>query len=512
MRSWLLSLLLGLTAMWPAKLLAADIPVGALDGYKYVFVELPQYEGGVDRVGLGRLLIDKFRSDRTWVVVNDLSADQRASIDQSQVVVVQIEHSWGEMSLTNSVKLVCRDALGAVVVTVDAKSGMGLSVEGDLKKALNKAFERIQKARPRFDPAKVNDLASRFSTTPTFEMDEGALRQYLADNEGVLSPVEGIWTAVEGTYRLGIIRQGAHGRHIGWVLETRNPLWKPGMVKAKLEATATPGLYTAVYYAGDHREVGTTASIEAGVLSVPFTTPDGKQDVAKFIRNFPASGPAAPEEVPGGNSTGTGFAVSRNLLITCHHVIKNAKRIEIAFGAGKEVYPVDVVASDEANDLAMLRVLPDEKGKYPSLTPLVLSDAPSRPGERVFTVGFPLGDLLGEGLKVVDGTLAATEGLQGDPRMLQVSAPIQPGNSGGPLLDDSGRVIGVVVSSLNASYIYKTAGTLPQNVNFAVRSEYIKALSRSNSLAASSALTGLSRPDQVERMQQSVGQVRAFTR
>ena len=148
------------------------------------------------------------------------------------------------------------------------------------------------------------------------------------------------------------------------------------------------------------------------------------------------------------------------------------------------------------------------------MTPLALADSASvRLGEDVYTVGYPLGDLLGESAKVTTGVISALEGLQGDARTLQISVPVQPGNSGGPLFTANGLVAGVVVASLSAKVLYESSGVLPQNVNFAVRSDYVRTLLRqvapdqpSTPLAAS----GTDRAGQIELVRQSVGQIRAY--
>jgi S1-C subfamily serine protease len=318
---------------------------------------------------------------------------------------------------------------------------------------------------------------------------------------------------------LGFIRRGATDRVVAFVLESKNPLWLPKMLKATFDATAYPDLFTANCFMGNHESVGATAKISGGLLSIPVTA-SGKEDVITLVKNYPANisgGPgSSPAGEPVGSASGTGFVVGRNLIVTCNHVIQNAKRIEIAFDGAKDAFPLEVVVQDDANDLAVLRVLPNEKGTYPVLTAVPMADTSLvRLGQPVFTIGFPLGALLGEEVKVTDGSVSALSGLKNDPRMLQVSVPVQPGNSGGPLFDEHGSAVGVVVASLSASYLYQNTGALPQNVNFAVRSDYVLALLRrvaKDSPLTASPLTNVSRVDQIERLRRSVGQVRAFNR
>ncbi|MFZ2541390.1 MAG: trypsin-like peptidase domain-containing protein [Gallionella sp.] len=91
----------------------------------------------------------------------------------------------------------------------------------------------------------------------------------------------------------------------------------------------------------------------------------------------------------------------------------------------------------------------------------------------VFTLGYPLGDLLGGPPKYSGGSVTSLFGIKEDPRTLQIDNPVQPGNSGAPLFDTEGRIIGIVVSTLNAKFIFEEVGAIPQNVNFAIKIEYL---------------------------------------
>jgi serine protease Do len=101
----------------------------------------------------------------------------------------------------------------------------------------------------------------------------------------------------------------------------------------------------------------------------------------------------------------------------------------------------------------------------PSIKPTIL-------GEELYTLGFPLGDLLGAGHKVATGVLSSATGIEDDPRLFQISVPTQPGNSGGPVLNERGEVVGILASTLSVDYLYRKQGHIPQNVNFAIKSDY----------------------------------------
>lgn len=160
-------------------------------------------------------------------------------------------------------------------------------------------------------------------------------------------------------------------------------------------------------------------------------------------------------------ATGTGFVVSpQGHVLTNYHVIKGARQIKALGVKGA----LRLVASDPYNDLALLKL---------PFTPkeIVRFRAPSqkvRLGEAVVVMGYPLHGLLTTEINVTTGIVSALAGPGDDKRLLQITAPVQGGNSGGPLLDKSGLVIGVVVAKLNALRLAALTGEIPQNVNFAI--------------------------------------------
>jgi S1-C subfamily serine protease len=110
---------------------------------------------------------------------------------------------------------------------------------------------------------------------------------------------------------------------------------------------------------------------------------------------------------------------------------------------------------------------------FSGLTYIPLAPARSlRIGEPIFTVGFPATNLLGEEPKFTDGSASSLSGPGGDAIFFQMTVPIQPGNSGGPVINDAGLVVGVVTSTAAIRPFLSATGTLPQNINWAVKSEY----------------------------------------
>jgi S1-C subfamily serine protease len=162
-------------------------------------------------------------------------------------------------------------------------------------------------------------------------------------------------------------------------------------------------------------------------------------------------------------SSGTGFVVAPRQVMTNHHVAQGCSSMIARSASGQEI-AATVIAVDAQRDLALLRTEADAGPILPFRRPAAV-----RRGETVVTYGFPLAGLLSSGPTLTTGDVSALAGLGDNPRQIQISAPVQQGNSGGPLLDLRGHVVGVIVSKLNAQRIAQATGDIPQNVNFAVK-------------------------------------------
>jgi len=170
-------------------------------------------------------------------------------------------------------------------------------------------------------------------------------------------------------------------------------------------------------------------------------------------------------------SMGTGWALTQRHIVTNFHVINNMRNLRIVTAHQVEI-PVKVVVSDEDNDLVIL-LIQDESIQ---VTPLPLAQTQPRLGSQVFTIGYPHPNLMGTSPKLTRGLINATNGLADDPRSFQVSVPVQSGNSGGPLLNMHGEVVGVITSKLNSQKMFDRTGDIPQNVNYAIKIQQLNKL------------------------------------
>lgn len=171
------------------------------------------------------------------------------------------------------------------------------------------------------------------------------------------------------------------------------------------------------------------------------------------------AGRDAPGAIQDPSSSGSGFVVSKDgWLLTNAHVARACETILVG-----DHGPADGLILDETNDLALVHVT----GRVGA--PLAIASGMPRLGEDILAFGYPLRSILADSLNVTRGNVSSLMGLMNDKRYLQISAPIQPGNSGGPLVDLAGHVVGVVTAKLNAVAIADATGDIPQSINFAIR-------------------------------------------
>jgi S1-C subfamily serine protease len=200
----------------------------------------------------------------------------------------------------------------------------------------------------------------------------------------------------------------------------------------------------------------------------------------------------------GGGRSGTGWFVDRGLIATSLHVVAGRKDLSVITDSG-DTLPAELVSSDEQHDIAILSV--SGAGSIPALA---LASDEARVGAQVFTIGFPHTGVMGVKPKLTDGVISSQSGMQDDPTTYQISVPVQAGNSGGPLIDARGFVVGVVASKLSASAMQRATQDVTQNVNYAVKIGFVRQLAPN---ASGSAPAAGSREDLIERVQRSVVRV-----
>ena len=239
--------------------------------------------------------------------------------------------------------------------------------------------------------------------------------------------------------------------------------WTEGELKATLYPTSTPNLYKAKWIKTNKIENDNFyISFEQGTMNVL----SEKQERNLYIKMYPVvNNKTSPNTI----RSGTGFAITSNgLIVTNYHVVEEGKsfRIKGVKGNFSESYNAKVVAIDKNNDLAILKIK-DSKFQSTGSIPYVIKSRTSDVGENVFALGYPLRALMGDEIKLTSGIVSSKSGYKGDITLYQISVPVQPGNSGGPLFDNRGNLIGISAAKLGGD---------TQNVSYAIKSSYLLSL------------------------------------
>ena len=292
---------------------------------------------------------------------------------------------------------------------------------------------------------------------------ESSLKEHFKTN-GV-DQLEGIYenatkSKTSAKYKVGVIK-ATNGYKIIYLSGATNfEDWVAGDVKAKLTPTATSLLFkTEWYMANKASNSDLYISFEQGSMNVIW--PD---ETLLYIKLYPtaADNLSTTNNAP---SSGSGFAISSSgLIATNSHVISGASSIKVRGinGDFSKTYNAKLITEDKNNDLAIISI--DDKN-FTSIgsIPYLISNNNVDVGTSIFVLGYPLRATMGDEIKLTNGIISSKTGFQGDVTSYQLSAPVQPGNSGGPLFDDKGNIVGVI----NAKHLDT------ENVTYAVKSTYL---------------------------------------
>jgi S1-C subfamily serine protease len=229
----------------------------------------------------------------------------------------------------------------------------------------------------------------------------------------------------------------------------------------QFDLAAAGNVISSIEYCVD--KINTNGIASAGDFSNPKVKPSSANAAAKPQESAPEEPSDSGRMV---SVSGGGFVVSKNAhIVTNNHVVADCVGDIHGNLAGQAPVKLRVVSTDEENDLALLQGT--KKFKEKDIATIRASAVNS--GDQVVAIGYPLHGLLTSDLTVTTGIISSLAGVHNDTRFLQISAPVQPGNSGGPLHDSGGNIVGVVTAKLNALRIAKVTGDIPENINFAIK-------------------------------------------
>ena len=319
---------------------------------------------------------------------------------------------------------------------------------------------------------------------------ESELKNVIANNnDGIVGIYEK--TSGENRYKLACIKQD--GRYRLVYISGGASWWHTGEIKANLTETATMGLFKCEWYMAD-KSIEDDWYITFDGKAMETMDSDGDKDL--YIKMYPSVSTTTqqPQEW-----SGSGFALGNGYIVTNNHVTDNARKIIIKgvdgdFNTG---YSAQVVATDKVNDIAILRINDNHFTNFGTL-PYSVSSRMADVGEDIFVLGYPLTQSMGDEIKLTNGIISSRTGFQGDVATYQMSAPIQPGNSGGPMFDGKGNVIGIVCAH--------HAGA--ENAGYAIKTSYLKLLIESAGLnikfPTNNTISSLSLTEKVKRVKKYV--------
>jgi S1-C subfamily serine protease len=388
---------------------------------------------------------------------------------------------------------------------------------------------------------------------PTVYKNENDIRKYYDDNRDKLDPIEGIYTnresltvdgspvSTENPYRIAIVNRKAFSltdepsyEFIAIILESEYKEWTPGRIKAYIRLTAYQNMYECKWYMKEYNyekkdfnigKNGVVYSKTEKTKADGYGIPHHGLLETYLIRIYPLfdSRNLTNKKIDEKDTnilkgTGSGFVISKSgLIVTNYHVVIDGSKFEVAFPSKGLTRTAKIKMKDMQNDIAILEIenftATDILNKE---IPYSFADNSTvKVGQDVFTLGFPLGDIMGTTPRVASGNINSLYGLQDDPRLYQINNAIQPGNSGGALFNKKGELVGICVSGLNAKYFYENQGIIPQNMNFAIKGSYLKnlismmpdgdeILKRINTVKQSSL------EDQIEQLNPFIVQIRVY--
>jgi len=450
------------------------------DGYKYVYVPDLIYNEGIDIYDVSKFVREQLK-EKGFEIIDIKSPPKDLQENQCLLLQCLIKTSTGSAP----------DAFGGTATTgvveivlmncenVDVYKDIGTTQYGRpwnivFQKSVSRALKNLTYSyNPNSFKHEIKPLFPKVENT--YETDE-TLKEYFSSN--VLEPIEGIYKSYQsdnlGYYKIAIKKFGNIYKAI--LLESEITIWKKGEVKAEFEHSSIKDVYSVKWYAANKTSQETFGNIEDGkILSIELVNKNtGEKAQSKFIKIFPVAKLDENNENFSGAS-GSGFVLSKTgILATNSHVVNNAKKIEVTFLNGGEqiIYKAKVLLKDDINDVAILKVEDELFSEFENIPYGFIEN--TEIGEKVFTIGYPLNDILGSNYKVTDGIISSQSGIADDIRFMQITVPIQPGNSGGPLFNENGNIVGITTAKLNEAAV----GTSVENINYAIKISYLLNLYR----------------------------------
>ena len=445
-----------------------------LNGFLYLHIYPVTYNGGQkDIYGIMPEVRNAFVEKGFGYISNFNNLNQQfKNVIENPCLVLYctVSHEAPGPYTNAEVTLTFTNCYNQVVYKTAGKGGMASTYQRYFAQAVKKALREFSSLNYKYNSSLTPKIV--YPEVENTNETEESLKEYYANNS--LNAIEGIYKSYQAEnlpyYKIGIKKRD--NKFIAIIIEAEQEnVWKPGEVKAYFEPSSMKGLFSVKWYMGNKTSYETFAMMEnEAILSIEFKNPQtGEKSTDKLIKMYPqAEGEISFNKVQ--KSSGSGFFLTTDgVIATNAHVVENAEsiKIQISNEIGNFEYNAKVLLTDSKNDVALLKI-EDANFKGLSAIPYSLIEK-AEIGEKAFTIGYPLNDVMGTNYKVTDGIVSSVSGIDDDMRYYQISVPLQPGNSGGPLFNSKGDIIGITSARLNS----KAVGTEVQNVNYAIKISYL---------------------------------------
>lgn len=432
-----------------------------INGYKYVVIE---QKGNV--YDIEDMLAVALRNVGFTVLAN---GEEDGMVEQKHLILHVDYDGTINYNGPSTLMVTLTNTLGNVVYKSITDGMTLLSVKGDMSKAISKMEFNLKKLQYKFEApsADTNPNSGDFRIV-NLQVDcakwsADSIKNYLRNKN--VNSIEGIYKNLSGegfSYRFAIVKEKE--MFYGIIIDSNSKLWKKGDIKLTLSHIERNIFDIELF---DARRIQTSCLGEYSNRILEISADDSSM---KFVKTFPNTNTenssnenTASEEVF--TSMGSGILISGRVVATNYHVIENAEVIKISLndkdGRG-ETYNGRILCIDRTNDLALLTIK-DSKFSEREPAPFSLARSNIDVGSSIFTMGYPLASVLGDELKVTDGIISSNSGYEGDITTYQISAPLQPGNSGGALFDRKGHLVGITSAGVSSA----------ENIGYAIKTSYL---------------------------------------
>lgn len=445
-----------------------------LNSYKYIYVPTLKYKNLQNDIwGLSHYARNYLKSNSNFIILDDNTLLSTKDARENPCLVLTLNIDTDKRKKITALGTNYYSIANIKITNCNLKLLLQEKAEDygddDYLSALKKIFEKVDLSLYSFQEGKKLDFNRKISEQTN--LNEEQIKEYLFNN--YTNNIEGIYKAYvnsqfETYYKFGIIQH--ENKYKAIIIESEYGNWKPGEVKAYIEPTAMNDIYSIRWYLLRKDSLDTYATLDKGaLLSIEyFNNIKQEKDYFRFIKLYPQNSDIDEIASSEYKSSGSGFAITNNgIIATNSHVVKGANIIELTFSnkeGGTIKYKADILLNDRANDIALLKIKDNSFSGFDNLPYKLNSN--TQVGEKIFTIGFPLNAIMGNNYKVTDGIISSNTGAKDDVRYIQITAPIQPGNSGSPLFNKNGEIVGINTSGL--------VSTITQNVNYAIKISYLQ--------------------------------------